>query len=222
MNRLSPIDLLEPLGIDEIEIDHQLRHLEVYTTRGLLVVLWHGPPDAERVALLLGGGIGGTLGPAHGLYHQLGRTLGAQGIGVLRVDYRRAGDLERCVVDAGAAADLAAQRGGRSFVAVGHSFGGAVAVNVGVAIPSAVAGVATLATQSDGCQPAAALAPRPFLLIHGEHDVVLPPETSEQVRMLAGGHGQVEIMAGAGHGLAECADAVRDRLLEWIPATLGP
>lgn len=221
MERLRPIDLLDPLGVDEVVVDDALRQIEIFTPEGLLLALWHGPVVAERVVILLGGGLGGTLGPAGALYHRLGRRLAASGIGTIRVHYRRPGDLERCVVDAGAVADLAAQRGARRFVVVGHSFGGAVAINVGAAIPSAVAGVATLATQSAGCQPATALAPRPLLLIHGEDDQIVPAESSHQVRMLAGGHGEVEILAGAGHGLADVAEHVELRLLDWIQSTFA-
>jgi pimeloyl-ACP methyl ester carboxylesterase len=163
--------------------------------------------------------MGGLLGPANGLYHDLGLALSALGIGSVRVGYRRPNDLEACVLDMGAAADLASQSGARRFVAVGHSFGGAVAVNAGLAMPTAVAGVVTLSTQSAGCQMAAGLAGRPLLLLHGDRDEILPPETSETVKMLAG-YGEVVILPGAGHLLTEVADDVRARLLEWIPAVL--
>ncbi len=221
MERLRPIDLLDPLGVDEVVVDDALRQIEVFTPEGLLLALWHGPSDASRVVILLGGGLGGTLGPAGALYHRLGRRLATSGIGAIRVHYRRPGDLERCLVDAGAVADLAAQRGARAFAVVGHSFGGAVAVNLGAAIPSAVVGVATLSTQSAGCQPAAALAPRPFLLIHGEDDEIVPAESSRQVQLLAGGHGEVEILPGAGHGLSGVAEHVELRLLDWIQTTFA-
>ena len=198
-----------------------LRHLELFTLRGLLALLWHGPSDAEEVVLMCGGGMGGLLGPADGLYHDLGQAFCDAGIGTIRVGYRRPNDLEACVLDMGAAADLAAQSGAQRFVAVGHSFGGAVAINAGLAMPTAVAGVVTLATQSAGCQMAAGLAGRPLLLIHGDRDEILPPETSETVRMLAG-YGEVEILEGTGHLLSEVGDHLRARLLEWIPTVLAP
>ena len=39
---------------------------------------------------------------------------------------------------------------------MGHSFGGAVAVAVGVGLPEHIAGVVTFATQSAGCEGAGA------------------------------------------------------------------
>ena len=53
------------------------------------------------------------------------------------------------------------------------------------------------------------LAPRPFLLLHGDADTILPVETSAVVQVLAGGHGEVVVLPGVGHGLAEAHDERR-------------
>ena len=75
----------------------------------------------------------------------------------------------------------------------------------------------TLATQSAGCEDAGALADDvPVLLLHGDRDSILPPDTSFIVRMLIG-HGEVEILPGTGHLMTEAADHLRDRLGTWIP-----
>ncbi|MGZ4797860.1 MAG: hypothetical protein ACXV8T_18380, partial [Acidimicrobiia bacterium] len=71
----SPLELLEALGVEEVEIMPGLAHLEIYTMRGLLTILWHGPRDAADVVVMSGGGMGGLLGPADGLYHDLGVHL---------------------------------------------------------------------------------------------------------------------------------------------------
>ena len=216
---MKPLDLIQALAVQEAEIAPGIRHLEIYTLRGLLTLLWHEPHDADRVVLLCGGGMGGLLGPAGGLYHDLAVGFSARGIGTVRVGYRRPSDLQSCVLDGGAAADLAAQAGAKRFVAVGHSFGGAVAVNLGLAMPSVVAGVVTLSTQSAGCEGAAGLGGRPFLLIHGDADEILPAHTSEMVRALAG-YGDLEVHPGTGHLLLEVADHLRERLGTWIPEVL--
>jgi Predicted hydrolase of the alpha/beta superfamily len=217
----SPLALLEVLAREEVMINDDLRHLEIYTMRGLLTILWHGPVDAERVVLMAGGGMGGLLGPAGGLYHDLGTQFAAQGIGTMRVGYRKANDLVRCVHDVAAAADLASRAGGERFVTVGHSFGGAVAVQAGMVLGQHCAGVVTLSTQSAGCEDASGLrAEVPLLLLHGDRDEILPPDTSFVVQMLVG-HGEVEILPGAGHLLSEAADHVRSRLGDWIPNRLG-
>ncbi len=81
----SPLDLLEAIAREEVVINDDLRHLEIYTMRGLLTILWHGPTDAEHVVLMAGGGMGGLLGPAGGLYHDLGTRFTADGIATMRV-----------------------------------------------------------------------------------------------------------------------------------------
>jgi alpha/beta superfamily hydrolase len=213
----SPLELLQVLATEEVEVDAGLRHLELYTPTGLLTVLWHGPHDAERAVLTVGGGMGGLLGPAGGLYQDLGRTFAAEGIATLRVGYRRPNDLGRCVHDVAAAAELASRRGARRFVTVGHSFGGAVAIQAGIVLAGHCAGVVSLSTQSAGCEDAAALGDTPLLLLHGDRDELLPPETSAVVRALVG-HGEVEVLPGAGHLLREAGPELRSRLERWIPA----
>jgi len=79
----SPLELLEALATEDVEIAPDVHHLEIYTLQGLLTLLWHGDPQAEHVVVMGGGGMGGLLGPAGGLYHDLGRQLAAQGIGTI-------------------------------------------------------------------------------------------------------------------------------------------
>ena len=43
----SPLELLDALTMQEVEIADGFRHIEVYTMRGLLTLLWHGPVDAS-------------------------------------------------------------------------------------------------------------------------------------------------------------------------------
>ncbi len=196
-----------------------LDHLEVYTTEGLLTIMWHGPADAERVVAMVGGAMGGLLG-AGGLYHELGVALADQGIGVLRVGYRRPNDLDLCTQDLLAAMELAAHHGARRFVTVGHSFGGAVAIRAAARLTDEAApGVVTLATQSAGCEPAEDLANRQLLFIHGDDDRILPHQSSEMVRFLAG-TGELMIIPGGDHLLAGARDEIHERLLTWLPEVL--
>ncbi len=213
----SPLELLDVMGIVEAETSEGLRHLEVYCPDGLLTLLWHGPRDATDVVVTLGGAIGGLLGPARALYLRLGENLADVGIAVMRVHYRRPGIIERCLLDAAAAADLAAREEGRRFIFMGHSFGGAVAVQAGVALGEHTAGVVGLATQSAGCENAAALGGTPLLMMHGGMDQILPVQASEAVRALAGG-GDLVVYPDADHGLASVADEIATTLAEWIPA----
>ena len=220
-DRDGPYERLGVLARQTVAVTDQLTHIELFTMQGLLTVLWHGPPDAERSVIAVGGAMGGLLGPADGLYHDLGCRFASQGISVLRVSYRTPNDFGRCVHDALAVADIAARQGATRFVTMGHSFGGAVAVQLGMAMGDYTRGVVTLATQSAGCEDAEGLAGIPMLLVHGDRDEILPAFASEVVHELAGGHGELIIAPGAGHLLVEAADDLRERLGTWIPARLG-
>lgn len=216
----APIAGLRPLATQDVEVAPGLRHVEVFTLEGLLTLLWHDAPGTSAAVVACGGAMGGLLGPADGLYHDLGTALAARGIAVVRVAYRRPNDLPACVVDVAAVAQLLAGRGVRRVVLVGHSFGGAVAVRVGAALPGLVAGVVTLATQSAGCEVAGALLGRRLLLVHGDADELLPVATSETVRGLAGS-GELVVLPGAGHLLTQAGAELRQLLLDWVPGVLG-
>jgi hypothetical protein len=217
---LSPLEALDVIGQQEIELSPGLRHLEIYTMRGLMTVLWHGDPRCSAAVVACGGAMGGLLGPAGGLYHRLGTTLAGDGIGVLRVSYRRPNDLDACCLDLAAAVQMAVVNGTERVVTMGHSFGGAVAVRVAVALPNAVRGVVTFATQSAGCEVAGGLGGRPFLLFHGERDEILPVEASAVVKEIAG-HGELVVLPNDGHPLSKSGPIMEDRLLEWLPAVLA-
>ncbi len=219
--RRSPLDALEALAVQEVEIAPGLRHVEIYTLAGLLSFWCHGPRDAASVVLAVGGAMGGVLGPADGAFHHVGVELAERGIATIRVDYRRPNDLDWCTHDLVAAADYASRTGGDRFVTMGHSFGGAVAVRAAVALGDRAAGVVTLSTQSAGCEEGEVLEGNvPVLLLHGDRDRILPAAASEMVRFLIGG--ELHLLHGADHLLVEAADEVRTRLLEWIPARFEP
>ena len=218
----GPLELLEALARQEVAINPLLRHLEVFTMRGLLTLIWHGEPDAEAVVLLGGGAMGGLLGPADGLYHWLGEELGGtgSGIGVVRVGWRRPNDIDLCTLDLLAAADLAARAGATRFVTGGHSFGGAIAVRAGIAMGDSTRGVVTFATQSAGCEEAGGLL-APLRAYHGDRDELLPLMASEVVCHLAGGDAEVVVCEGAGHLLTEAGDQLRAEVPVWLRARLA-
>ncbi len=195
-----------------------LRHVEIYTMEGLLTLLWHGDPACESVVLMVGGAMGGLLGPSDGLYPELGERFAAEGIGTIRIGYHKPNHLPRCVHDVCAAGDLASRSGARRFVTVGHSFGGAVAVQAGTVLAEHCRGVVTLATQSAGCEEAEHLT-APLLLVHGLQDELLPAQTSEVVRMMAG-QGELMLLPDDGHLLDKSRNAIVDKLVDWIPARL--
>jgi alpha/beta superfamily hydrolase len=215
----SPLEALRAIAVQEVTITPELAHLEIYTMGGLLTLLWHGPRDADRVVLMGGGAMGGLLGPADGLFHDLGVSFADDGIGTIRLSYREPNHLNRCVHDMMAAADLAGRKGAEAFITMGHSFGGAVAVGAALGVRRHTAGVVLLATQSAGCEHADQLAENDIslLLFHGDHDEILPAVSSEMVLALAGGHGELVMLPGNGHLLAEAGAELRERLGSWIP-----
>jgi pimeloyl-ACP methyl ester carboxylesterase len=216
----TPLEALGVLASGEVAVTPQLRHIELYTLGGMLTLLWHGRA-APTAVVACGGAMGGVLGPGGRLYHELGELLPSQHIAVLRVGYRRPNELDACCLDVAAAVQLAAAEGADRVVVMGHSFGGAVAVRVAVALPDTVAGVVTFATQSAGCEVADHLGPRPFLLFHGDRDEILPLEASQIVRSIAG-HGELVVLPNEGHLLSHSVDILRERLLAWLPEVLTP
>lgn len=210
--------MLGAFGRDRARLGPALEHLEIYCPSGLLGALWHGPPDAETVVVLLPGALGGFLGPAKGLFHAVGVQQGDAGRGAIRVDYRRPNDLDACLLDAAAMCEIATRQGAERFIFVGHSFGGAVAVQAGVVLGRSTAGVATLSTQSAGCEVADQLVDTPLLLLHGADDTILPPDSSAMVRMIAG-HGDFEVLPGADHSLNSARADVLARLDAFISTT---
>lgn len=217
----TPLDALGVLASQDVMVTPSLRHVEMYTRSGLLTLLWHEPVTAVPGALVLcAGAMGGLLGPAEGLYHRLGEHWAERGVPTLRVSYRRPNDLDSCCVDAAAAVQLAVGAGGAERVVVmGHSFGGAVAVRVGVGLRDMVAGVVTFATQSAGCEVAGGLQGLPLLMFHGERDEILPIEASEVVQAIAGG-GELVRLPGDGHLLARSGEVMWERLQGWLPGVL--
>lgn len=217
-----PLHALNVMATQSVMITRTLRHVELFTMRGLVSLLWHQVPagrEAQPAAIVAcGGAMGGLLGPAEGLYQQLGDTWSDRGIPVVRVSYRRPNDLDACCLDVAAAVQLVADAGAQRVVVMGHSFGGAVAVRVGVVMDE-VAGVVTFATQSAGCEVAPGLRGKPLLLFHGDCDEILPIESSHVVSAMAG-RGEVIVCEGDGHLLAHSGSFMTERLDEWLPDVL--
>jgi pimeloyl-ACP methyl ester carboxylesterase len=217
----SALGSLQVFGRSAVMLTDGLEHTELYTPHGVLTVFAHRPVAHPSPAAIVtcGGAIGGVLGPGHALYHRLGSTWSSRGTSVYRVGYRVPNDLDRCAHDVACVVEMARADGAGPVVVMGHSFGGAVAIRVAVVMTAEVGGVVTFATQSAGCEVAGALAGRPLLLFHGERDELLPIQSSEMVRMIAG-HGELVVLPGDGHLLGRSDDAIMERLDEWLPQVL--
>ncbi len=223
----TALEALHPLAATEVAISDsatgRLVHREVYTSRGLLSVFRHDPPDGVAptgaAIVACGGAMGGVLGPGHGLYQRLGERWAEQGVTVARVGYRQPNNLDLCAHDLACGVEMVRDAGADRVVLMGHSFGGAVAIRTAVIMPDSVVGVVTFATQSAGCEVAGALDGRPLLLFHGDRDELLPMEASHVVASIAG-HGEVVELPGDGHLLAKSDDIIVERLDAWLLDTL--
>ncbi len=219
----TALEALHPLAASEVAVTSTLTHREVYTARGLLTAFVHEPVHGSALPaaiVMCGGAMGGVLGPGHGLYHELGLRWAERGVRALRVGYRTPNDLDRCAHDLACGVEWARDAGATRVVVMGHSFGGAVAVRAAVVMPGSVAGVVTFATQSAGCEVAGALGGRPLLLFHGDRDEILPAESSQMVQAIAGS-GEVVLLEGDGHLLANSDVEITRRLDDWLPSVLG-
>src|SRR5436189_3263011 len=69
------------------------------TTRGQINGLVHPVEGGTGAVVCVGGAMGGLNGPADGLYGRLAGLLAADGVTVLRLDYRQPNNFEECVLD---------------------------------------------------------------------------------------------------------------------------
>lgn len=188
--------------------------LAIQTTRGPIPMILHSAEQPGRAALCVSGALGGYDGPAT-LYARLGLALPKQGVSVARIDYRQPNEFGECVVDTMAALTFLRGTGYARVGVIGHSFGGAVAINAGTLSP-AVATVIAISSQLAGAHVVGELSPRPLLLIHGTADPILSHECAEILYQRAGEPKQLKLFPGAGHLLAEADDEMTALTAQWL------
>jgi alpha-beta hydrolase superfamily lysophospholipase len=193
--------------------------VELNTTRGVIETRLHPCEGKTGCAIFVGGAMGGLDGPADRVYQRLGRDLVARGITSVRVQWRKPGEFEECVMDALAACSFMKGIGAENAVIIGHSFGGAVAIKAGQ-LGDLVGAVAAMSSQRHGTQDVDALG-KPLLLVHGSDDDILDKAASEDIHERAKDPKQLVILEGAGHGLLEAADEVYERLTNFIVEHVG-
>lgn len=190
------------------------RRVTIATTRGAIPLMLHTAQEKGRAVLCVSGAIGGFDGPSM-LYPRLGLEMPRRGLTIARLDYREPDEFGECLVDAMAALTFLSGIGHERVALIGHSFGGAVAINAGTLSPN-VATVIALSSQLAGAHVVADLAPKPLLLIHGGADTILSHESSQALYDRAGEPRTIRILPGVDHRLAEAQDEVFELVSDWL------
>jgi len=205
---------LRGLEFGPAEGDYQVVY--IHSDRGVIECQYYAAEGSQLAAVFVGGVGGGFDTPARGLYPRLCRVLREEGIASLRVRYRQPTFLEEGVLDVLAGLTFLEYEGIQRSALVGHSFGGAVVIQAGVA-GGTTKTVVTLATQSYGAGVVERLPGGcSILLLHGEDDDVLPPVCSEGIHDLAHKPRELRLYRGAGHALDEVAEEVYQVVHAWI------
>lgn len=197
------------------------RQVRLETPRGTVELRWYDAAGATAAVAMVGGVGGGFDSPARGLYPRLSEDLRRRGVGALRVRFRNPVNLDEARFDLRAGIAFIEQHGVERLGLVGHSFGGAVALQAAVVEPAAKT-VVTISTQGYGADAAAHLAADCSLLaIHGEADDVLDSALSEWVHSIAHEPKRLFLIPGGSHVLDESAERVYHEVSKWLFAEFG-
>jgi hypothetical protein len=190
------------------------------TDAGAVECRWHPAPAGNAAVLWVFGAGGGLGGPAGGLYTRLGQQLRPRGVASLEVAYRHPGRLGECVQDVLLGLAWLAGEGRRRVALVGHSFGGAVVITAGAASEAVIA-VAALSSQARGTEAAAALSPRPLMVMHGMDDEILPDACSRDIYERARQPKELILYPGCRHGLDQCREELDRDLAGWLERVIA-
>lgn len=203
------------LATTEVSEGEDYRDLLLGTRNGEFKIRFYDIDPATEGVIMLGG-VGGDFDtPAREVYPRLAKALQQEGIVTLRVQFRDPIDLDSSTFDVLAGIEFLHNRGIERMAIVGHSFGGAVAIQAGLRSNS-VATVVTLSTQGFGTDGIEDLSPRPILLVHGYADEVLPPTCSIDAYNRAGEPKTLKLLEGARHAMDEAADEVYETVRVWL------
>jgi alpha/beta superfamily hydrolase len=201
-------------GYSAGEPDHGMRRIRLDTTRGPIPILLHESAEKDKGIVCVCGAIGGFDGPQR-LYQRLGGELPPIGITVARANYRQPNEFNECLMDALAAVSFLKSTGHTRVALIGHSFGGAVAINAGTLNPI-VSTVIALSSQLAGAHVAGDLAPRPLLLVHGTGDEILPHRSSEMIYERAGEPRELVLFEDADHRFTDRGEELFVLVSEWL------
>ena len=197
--------------------------LTIESERGNISCIWQAAEidEPHTAVLFVGGADGGFMGPSD-IYEILSNLFIPLQIGVLRVDYRIhqfPNDVEQGVYDANQATKWLISRGYEKILIVGHSFGGAVAIETAVQNTN-IQGVIGLASQTAGAMNIASLVDTPILLIHGDADTRLPVSCSIMLYEITTTPCQLAILEGGTHSLRQVSKEATDLIFDFVKSQI--
>ena len=196
--------------------------LELISDKGLIHAKFYNPHLSTAAVLMIGGGDGGFDGPASAIYPSLAENLYGKGIAALLLDYRIhsfPGNLEEAIYDVLFGVHHLLKMGIDNIGLVGHSFGGAVAIEAAVREPM-ISGLISLASQTAGALNVKQVSPRPILFVHGLNDIRLPPDCSRYLHSIAEEPKGLVLLEGATHSLRQCREELLILLFQWFEKNL--
>jgi hypothetical protein len=202
------------LGVEPGDEIAGARTVHLRTTRGAIPIIMHAAEGASRVVLCVSGAIGGFDGPAM-LYARLGLVMPRKGLAVARMNYREPNDFDECLLDTLATLNFLKGMKHERAVLLGHSFGGAVAINAGTLNPM-VATVIAVSSQLAGAHVVGELAPKPLMLIHGTADTILPEQCSRMLYERAAEPKVLKLFEGADHRFTGRGDELLAIVQGWL------
>jgi hypothetical protein len=201
-------------SIQTQKLEERQEKVILRTSQGNVVCILHDA-SSDRAVIWLCGALGGFDGPSFGIFRILSEKMVKDDISSLRLHYRFPGEFEECVDDVLTGVDYLKQRGIKRVALVGHSFGGAVAIEAGTQSEDVVA-VVGLSSQTYGAHGVVRLSPRPLLLIHGSRDRNLSADCSRLIYKWAKEPKELYILEGNGHFLREAHQQLIKQLREWL------
>jgi len=209
---------LKLVTVETQPLDGDQTRVILRTSDGDMEGMFHSA-EGNGGVIWVSGALGGFDGPSFGIFTVLSHELVSEGISSLRLNYRFPGEFDECVLDVLVAVDFLQQNRAANIALVGHSFGGAVAIQAGT-MSHEVKTVVGLSSQTYGAHQVSKLSPRPLLLIHGSRDRNLPALCSQHIYEWAREPKELVIYQGSGHFLRECRDELHDLLKDWLIAKL--